>query len=89
MNKAYIVKYKGQDWCDLTHAETAKDAIKQFWKHWCGIGGEYIDVRATRIPVLDSMPLTGNNIVDIAEWNDEDWRNSKTDTCQCGLCRGA
>jgi hypothetical protein len=81
--KAYVVKFKGQEWCDFTHAETAQEARKLFWRAWAYEGGDFIDVRATRIPELDDKPLVSKNISEI--YGFQEW-DSSTDTCKCELC---
>jgi|WetSurSiteA1Bulk_404760.scaffolds.fasta_scaffold14787_2 hypothetical protein len=84
--KAYVVEFKGSDWCDFTHATTGQEARKMFWKEWAH-EGEFIDIRARRIPELDDIPLTGENIHNAGF--DGGWLHcGVADTCHCKLCRG-
>ena len=82
--KAYIVKFAGEEWCDFTHAKTAQDARKLFWREWAHEGGEFIDVRATRVPDLDDKPLIAEAISGVYGYADWD---TDTDTCRCELCK--
>lgn len=84
--KAYIVWYNGQEWCDFTHASSARQARKDFFKEWAG-EGEYIDTRARRVPALDDKPLTGKNITEFYSLENDDWLDGHTDTCLCPLCK--
>ena len=83
--KAYIVEYKGSDWCDFTHAESSREAKVLFWRAWGG-EGEFIDIRARRVPALDDTTLSGLNIARVGY--DDGWLNgSGTSVCHCELCK--
>jgi len=82
--KAYEVQYKDSEWCDFVHASHVEDAKISFWKAWA-TEGEFIDVRAVRVPELDNKALTGKNIVNAGF--DEEWYSEKTYICECDLCK--
>jgi hypothetical protein len=82
--KAYMVRYAGEEWCDLTHAKNSRDARVQFWQEWAN-EGEYIDTRARREPLLDDLPLIGKNIVEAGY--DDGWIHSRSYVCTCELCQ--
>ena len=84
--KAYVVEYKGSDWCDFTHAVTSQDARVLFWRTWSA-EGEFVDIRARRVQELDDIALSGINIHNAGGY-DADWiYGNGTSTCHCGTCK--
>lgn len=93
---AYIAKFEGEEWVTLVHGATRAKAKYRFLRVNPSSfgGGDYVDIRLTRLPGQDDKPFTYDN-ANVAGFRydfDEDhplpeetgW--SETD-CDCELCR--
>jgi hypothetical protein len=84
--KAYVCFFTGADWADFFHAQDVQEVRRIFWLEWAHCdGGEFIDIRARRVPDLDNKPLTGKNISE--EQGYSDWDEVDYSSCRCQLCK--
>lgn len=82
--KAYMVKFKNEEWCDFVHASNSREARVKFIHSW-SLEGDYIEARALREESLDNLPFTGFNIVNVAGYH-SDWLGY-VPICRCELCK--
>ena len=95
MMKAYWVSV-GYEWGDYVHAETVSKAKSKLWQEFGGFEiEEWTWLRAKRVPSLDNIPLSSENIhAHLERLMKEDgllgfdeacfpW----TTCCKCNICR--
>ena len=70
------------EWGDYVHGETVSKAKSMFWKAWSYETEEWINMRCQRIPELDNIPLTSDNIETIIGDEFDRWKSC----CECFLC---
>lgn len=78
------------EWGDYVHGETPGKAKSMFWKEWGDEADEWINLRPIRIPDLDNIPLTRENIAKYQGkrlLGDQDDYGNWWPICDCSVCK--
>lgn len=87
--KGYFV-WSYDDWGDYVHGLNANKAKAMMWSYWGADAGEWIDLRACRIPEFDNVPITNESIQNyIREQTkpEEQTMDMWDPICSCSICK--
>lgn len=93
--KAYVARFKDEEWCTLIHGETRAKAKYNFmrWNPSDCEHGDYIFVRLHRLPGCDDKPFTAENIAAAGftfsngEDEGDEWeKDIFINDCRCNMC---
>ena len=82
----------GYDWGDFVHGVSASKAKAMFWKIWSYEAEDYTWLRPIRVPELDNIPITEENIIKYLRDEEVLYEGESIDEwipeCKCSLCCG-